>query len=365
MRLAAAPPVLVEYFFQPGCGECILVDAQIKPGLEERFGGFYELREYDIGVRENFLRLAAHQERLGVSGNEPVCMVVNGRHALDGYRRIAEGLLDRIDLSLAMGEAPLALSPPPESPGDDDDLLRRRAATFTVAAVLVAGLADGINPCVFSTLVFLFSLLAVSGVRGRKLLLTGAAYCLACFLSYLALGLGLYHWLKLLTGHLVLQSAVNAAMAALLVGLASLSFLDAWRFHRTGNPASVTLQLPDRIKERIHRIMKAGLKYRRLLPAAFVLGILVTALESVCTGQVYVPTLALLAKAEGPASRGFALLLLYNLMFIAPLVALFILVWRGLGTPRLLAWSRRHVVPAKILLGLLFLALAAIVLAAR
>ena len=191
-RLAAAPPVLVEYFFQPGCGECALVDAHVKPALAERFAGFHELREHDIGVRENFLRLAAHQERLGISGNEPVCMVVNGRHALDGYRRISEGLLDRIDLSLAMGEEPLALSPPPESPGGGEVLLRRRAASFTVAAVAAAGLADGINPCVFSTLVFLFSLLAVSGVRGRKLLLVGAVYCLACFLSYLALGIGLW-----------------------------------------------------------------------------------------------------------------------------------------------------------------------------
>jgi hypothetical protein len=149
-------------------------------------------------------------------------------------------------------------------------------------------------------------------------------------------------------------------MAALLVGFAALSFLDAWRFHQTGNPSSVTLQLPDRIKDRIHRTMKAGLRYNRLLPAVFVVGILVTALESVCTGQVYVPTLALLARAEGPASRWFVLLLLYNLMFILPLAVLLVLVWRGLGTPRLLAWSRRHVVPAKILLGLLFLALAAI-----
>jgi len=255
-------------------------------------------------------------------------------------------------------------SPPPESPGGGEVLLRRRAASFTVAAVAAAGLADGINPCVFSTLVFLFSLLAVSGVRGRKLLLVGAVYCLACFLSYLALGIGLYRWLRLLDGHLVLQSAINAGLAALLVGLAALSFLDAWRFHRTGSPASVALQLPERIKERIHRAMKAGLRHNRLLPAVFVLGVLVTALESVCTGQVYVPTLALLARSEGPASRGFALLLLYNFMFILPLAVLLILVWRGLGTPRLLAWSRRHVVPAKILLGLLFLALAIVLLRA-
>jgi hypothetical protein len=355
----ALATVVVEYFYQPGCRECELIDVHVKPVLAERFPGHCELREYDIGITENFLRLAAYQDRWQLHDNEPVCMVVDGAYPFNGYRQISEGLLDRIDLSLAQGAPPVPL---PEAaaatPSVDDGLLRRRAASFTVAAVAAAGLADGINPCVFSTLVFLFSLLAVSGVRGRKLLLVGAVYCLACFLSYLALGIGLYRWLKLLDGHLVLQSAINAGLAALLVGLAALSFLDAWRFHRTCSPASVTLQLPERIKERIHRAMKAGLRHNRLLPAVFVLGVLVTALESVCTGQVYVPTLALLARSEGPASRGFALLLLYNLMFILPLAVLLVLVWRGLGTPRLLAWSRRHVVPAKILLGLLFLALA-------
>lgn len=359
------PLVLVEYFFQAGCGECALIDAQVKPGLRERFDGFYELREYDVGVKENFLRLAAYQDRLGMTGNEPVCMVVNGAHPFNGYPQIAEGLLDQVDLSLAQGEE---FQPPPEAApalansDAGDDLLRRRAATFTLGAIVAAGLVDGINPCVFSTLVFFLSLLAVSGVSGRKLLLAGAVYCLACFLSYLALGFGLYHGLKLLAGYRALQAAINYGLAALLLVFAALSFLDAWRFHRTGDPGAVALQLPNRIKERIRRVMRAGLHYRRLLPAAFVIGILVTALESVCTGQVYVPTLALLAKAEGPASRWLGLLLLYNVMFILPLVLLFILAWRGLGTPRLLDWSRRQVVPAKILLGLLFLGLAAAML---
>ena len=45
-------------------------------------------------------------------------------------------------------------------------------------------------------------------------------------------------------------------------------------------------------------------------------------------------------------------------MFIVPLVAAFVVTYQGLKTERLLAWSKRNVVPSKILLGLLFVVLA-------
>ncbi len=69
-------------------------------------------------------------------------------------------------------------------------------ATFAVPLVLANGLADGLNPCAFSTLVFLVSLLAVARVRGRRLLAVGASFCAATFLAYTALGLGLLQALR-------------------------------------------------------------------------------------------------------------------------------------------------------------------------
>lgn len=86
---------------------------------------------------------------------------------------------------------------------------------------------------------------------------------------------------------------------------------------------------------------------------------LVTALESVCTGQMYVPTLIVMVKSG--MSKAWYYLLLYNLMFITPLVVVFILTYFGLRTQTLLDWSKKNVVVSKVLLGSFFLILAVLV----
>lgn len=101
-----------------------------------------------------------------------------------------------------------------------------------------------------------------------------------------------------------------------------------------------------------------GLTARSLLVGSLVIGVAVTALESVCTGQVYVPTLVLVIKTGASVFRGTGYLLLYNVMFIVPLVIAFVLAYRGFRTERFVQWSIRNVVPSKILLGLLFVVLA-------
>ena len=99
-----------------------------------------------------------------------------------------------------------------------------------------------------------------------------------------------------------------------------------------------------------------------LAAGGLVVGTTVTALESVCTGQVYVPTLVLVAKEGGAASgRAWSYLLLYNAMFIVPLASVFTLTFFGLRTQTLLEWSKKNVVVSKVLLGIFFVAMAVLI----
>jgi len=161
------------------------------------------------------------------------------------------------------------------------------------------------------------------------------------------------------TGFPVLKRIIDACMIALLGIFAFMSFRDALRFQKTGNPGDVSLQLPDGIKARIHAVMREGIGARSLVAGGAVVGVLVTVLESVCTGQMYVPTLVVMAK--NGISKAWGYLLLYNLMFMVPLVTVFILTYFGLRTPTLLDWSRKNVVTSKVLLGLVFVLLAVLV----
>ena len=80
-------------------------------------------------------------------------------------------------------------------------------------------------------------------------------------------------------------------------------------------------------------------------------------LESVCTGQLYLPTLVHVSRFGN--RRAWALLLLYNFAFILPLFAVFLGVACGMRNRRLAQLARDNVVPAKIMLGIIFMLLAA------
>ena len=102
--------------------------------------------------------------------------------------------------------------------------------------------------------------------------------------------------------------------------------------------------------------------YFLLLPSVFGAGIAVTLLESLCTGQIYLPALALIARTASSPWRALGYLAGYNLMFILPLLVVLALTLAGLRFIRLMRWSRRTVILAKILAALLFLALAGLLL---
>jgi cytochrome c biogenesis protein CcdA len=65
-----------------------------------------------------------------------------------------------------------------------------------------------------------------------------------------------------------------------------------------------------------------------------VLGFLVSAFELPCTGAFYLAVLSLLAKNETMA-RGFIYLVVYNLIFVLPLVIILVLVYYGYSSSKL------------------------------
>ncbi len=352
-------PVVVDYFYEAGCADCFRVKNQVMPDLKERFEGFYVINNYDVGVKSNVARLATYQEKFNIVSNKPVMMVVDYKYVFNGFDAIKADILNQIDECLADRQE--TNSKPPEAiQVMDDSIFYDRMQRFTTSIVMTAGFLDGLNPCAIASLVLLMSLLSVARVQGRGLILVGFSYCLASFLTYMALGFGLLRILYLFSGFPVVGYLIDIGMIAVLGIFALMSLRDAYKYKRTGNPEDVSLQLPNGIKSKIHAIMKEGVSKRSLVLGGIVVGVLVTALESVCTGQMYVPTLVVMAKSG--MSKAWTYLLLYNLMFVMPLVIVFSLTYFGLRTPTLLEWSKKNVVLSKILLGTFFLLLAVLVM---
>lgn len=357
-------PLPIEFFHATGCDECERVEREILPELTARFAGVCEVIRFDTGEETNYVRLVGWQAALGVTNNEPVAMVVDGRAMLSGVEGIRTGLLPAVEAALsarAAGE-PRAARPDPSPAAGGHALVSQRVRGFTLAGVVTAALVDSLNPCAMATLVFFMSLLSVAHIGVRRMWLAGGAFVVACYATYFALGFGLLRVLRALEAVRRVGLAIDALLLAVMVVFAWLSFRDAVRFRRTGKSGSVSLQLPEGIRERIHTVMKRGLHRRNLLLGGLGIGVLVTLLESVCTGQVYVPALVFMIKSGESVWRCAGYLAVYNAVFVAPLLVLLALTCWGLGTPALVAWSRRNVARSKVLLGLFFTAMAAMML---
>ena len=236
----------------------------------------------------------------------------------------------------------------------------RSASHWTLPAVVLAGIVDGFNPCSFAIMISLAGILAIGGRKRKARILGGLSFCAGTFVTYMLMGLGLMQALKALGGLRIVHDIVMALLALSLFVLSFRSFRDAARFRKIPVFSVVTLKLPEGVKVLIRKIAMESWSGPAVVLAGFGCAFLVTLLDALCTGQVYVPVLALISREPG-AWRSFALLALYNLAFIAPLVAVFILASKTTDAFQMAKWSSRNVIPAKIALGILFALLGVLV----
>ncbi len=364
--------VLVEFFYTTGCDECREIEDEVLPQLQELMGTSLDLHKYDILNPTNYLHLATLHAKSGVHTTERVSIYVDARIHMGGLKTIKDKLIPTVEaVSLAKTEdggqtpdderqTPDARHQTPDTRRrtTDDTILKQRMETWTIPAVALAGLIDGLNPCAFATLIFFITLLAVAGKRGGELIAVGIGFCTAVFITYFLLGFGIFHVIQKFAALNWAGETLRWVMVAVLAGLCMLSFKDALVFGKTGQARAVSLQLPDTIRKQIHGIMRRPLTAHRLFLGSFTIGWLVTLLESICTGQFYVPTLVYLSSQAAMGRQALGLLTLYNVMFVIPHVVVFVAAYRGITNERLLAWSRTNAVWSKVLLGLGFAALA-------
>jgi cytochrome c biogenesis protein CcdA len=123
----------------------------------------------------------------------------------------------------------------------------------------------------------------------------------------------------------------------------------------------VVLQLPRAIKRRIHHDIRQRTRSAALVSTALVLGFLVSVFELACTGQVYFPTIVYVLRVRGEASA-LPYLLLYNLGFVVPLLAVFAVSYCGVSSQAVTAFFRRSAKLTKLALAVLFLGLAVLMI---
>jgi len=347
------PSIHLAYFYQPGCRECDRVQLDLNY-LQHRYP---QLIVHAFDVKEEAALAEWLGQRAGVAEEKRLTApaVFVGDAVLvdpDLHTRSLEALVQKY---AATG------SPPTWNdfdPAAGEQSVVERFKSLGIFTVAFAGLIDGLNPCAFATLIFFVSYLAIGRRKGKQVLAVGSAFTAGVFLAYLMVGLGFHHVLGLLGSLLtVLGRWLYGLTAALCAVLAVVSLLD-FRKARRGELGDMALNLPHGLRMRINAIIRRGRKARAFVAVAFVTGIAVSFLELACTGQVYLPTIIFVMSVPAMRARAVSFLLLYNILFITPLLVVFILVWYGTAAKQLTGFLQRHAASVKLGMALLFTGLA-------
>jgi cytochrome c biogenesis protein CcdA/thiol-disulfide isomerase/thioredoxin len=176
------------------------------------------------------------------------------------------------------------------------------------------GLADGVNPCMFSVLIFLLTYLMSIGST-KKAIKAGTAFAITTFFVYFLFMLGIIHIIDVL--EIAQQARYAIIIFALVAGLLMIKdffFYGKW----------FSLEIPSSCKPKLESLIKKG-----TIPSVVLLALLAGLVELPCTSGLPLAYVSILsAKDVSPAFYLF----LYNLFFILPLV----LIVAGVA----LAWSK-------------------------
>jgi len=332
--------VTAVYFYGDGCTHC----ETVQPLLDELRQKYPNLHLELLEVYHNTTNQQTFVEmnRQYNTGNSGIPVIFIGDQALVGETEIKDHFEERI-LAEEQRTAPCTSNAPALSNLRHENC--SPATSLSVPVVTVSALADSSNPCALSVLIFL--LVSIAAAENRKrILLAGGLYTAAVFLFHLLLGIGFLSMISL-SGLSEPFSLIGATIAFIL---GAITIFDVVK-----NTDRFTFAIADSGKGLIGRYVRTA-----SLPAAFVLGILAGLFGFSCTGGIYIGILALMGRSLTLAT-GLFWLLLYNLIFILPLVIVTLLFAFGLSPERADEWKTNNRRTLRLIIGLIMIGLSAII----
>ncbi|MBN1309518.1 MAG: hypothetical protein JXA18_16480 [Chitinispirillaceae bacterium] len=358
---ASSDRLVIDFFGTSTCGECMQIKQEILFPMQKKQHEI-DLRIHDIDTDSGYSLLLSMEEAFNVPVSAAIELYFPDTF-LTGANDINKHALRLIQWYLAHPERWKGRDSSSQ-PSSLSQQLAEKFQSFSFLSILTAGIVDGINPCAIATMIFLISFLATQKRKRGEILAIGLSFTAAVFITYLAMGIGAFKALTFLQKYAWISVAIRWGAAALAVGVGIISFRDAYLYRKTGKASDIKLQLPKPVKLRIHKVISGNLSGSSLVMGAIITGFLVTLLEAVCTGQVYLPTIVLMTRQEGLRMTGWFYLVFYNILFVLPLLIIMVLAFYGLRWDRLAKTTQKNMVPIKIALGGVLCGLAIFIVAA-
>lgn len=188
---------------------------------------------------------------------------------------------------------------------------------LTIPVVIGAAIVDAINPCAFAVLILLMTVILARGKR-KKALFAGFAFSASIYISYFLMGLGLFSALQ--SSGLTRTFYIVVTVLAFIVGI--LNIKDYFWYGK-----GLLMEIPISWRPRMKKLIKGITS----IPGAFIVGFVVSLFLLPCTSGPYIVILGLLAK-QTTQLTGILYLLLYNLIFVSPMITITLVIYKGLST---------------------------------
>ncbi len=336
------------FFWTASCPHC----KQARPfvaQLAEEYP-WLELRSYSLNADpEHVRRYQQMAAKLGQQARSVpaffVCdqLIVGFDHAEGIGAQLRQALLD-----CRTGQPKMQLAGAALPAGIDPDQLSLPLFTLALAAL------DAFNPCAFFVLLFLLSLMVNAGSRARMLLVGGVFVMVSGALYFLFMAA----WLELfLLVGAVSWVTLGAGLLALVLG--GLNIKDYF-LTRQGPSLSMSDTQRSKLFVRMRGLL-SGEHLAMLLVGTLVLAVAANSYELLCTAgfpMVYTRVLTLQAGSE---TAYYGYLLLYNLVYITPLLLIVLVFTLTMGRRKLTEQEGKGL---KLLSGLMMLCLGLVLLIA-
>jgi cytochrome c biogenesis protein CcdA len=319
----------VSYFYSAGCSHCAAVSGS---GILEEVNSWENVTVEKFGVSSSQAsrdKYTFFVDGFGFEGGGVPFLVIE-RGGEYSYLRGDTPIIETLEDSIINFEAmPFNL--------DSDNKI-----TLTWGSVILAAIIDSINPCAFGVLIFLMASLLKMG-SSRRALRAGLLYSLVVFIVYFLVGILLYKVIdSIASTPYFYYFYLGISIFIFLLGLLQLK--DVFWYGK-----GLTLRISSKAKPIIEKFMARGTIF-----SIIILGVIVSLFELPCTGEIYIGILSLMSIHK---TFGISYLIVYNLIFILPLVVLTYLVYRGTSTKKLQNWTTSNRKYMKLISGLLLVGL--------
>ncbi|QVK17393.1 hypothetical protein KHQ81_11105 [Mycoplasmatota bacterium] len=341
---------MIVYFYSPFCTGCKEVNPKIQKLIDDKK---IKVVKVDVSHLENSDLFYSYSKSYNVTDDITTPMVFSGSKYYHSAKTISSSLKEIVNnaSSLALNDIHLA-----------ERDLEKYEGFFGFILILFAGLLDGVNPCAMAMLILFISLLVGLSSKKSTLISVSVAYILGLFVTYFLLGAFLIHTFEKFEPYIQnLTFYINIFIIALSIFLFFFNLHDYF-VSKNEEFGKIKNQLPKGIQKfnkKLIKIFTKSLNDKNIVIVymiSFILGVVISLTEFLCTGQVYLPTILIIAQTGGLS--GLIKLFFYNIMFVLPLIVLAILAIKTQSTMETSNKIREKLYLIKLVTSIFFLVIA-------